>query len=680
VQIFVAYAFDSATEPGSLRARLARVDEHFRDLWGDEVVQDGRDVDSAAPQLGIHVWHPAKPRSRWPAWQVAGNRQVATAYPPVGYERIIGDVSPEESPVRLAAELAQRPERVRDLVAPFAMAALDTAARRLTVVNDAVGLGRVHELRFTEGWVWSNRPVAACLFAGIRVRADRRGWRHFACTNGFMDDAGPYERVTYLPAGTRITCEQGRPRRAERCADGMSSWVGGRGAGLSESVLDDVSGSLQQVARSVARLWDGPILADLSGGRDSRVVVASLLSLDLDVRLNTNGALAGEADTAERLVALLGKDVEHRISRPTAGPTAGPGVGPAPGPAAVLETRRDGAIERTLRWFRYADAMRPATYLPAEPPGTFAMVDEPHTSGAVGEVAHGHAYPSDFVDLARLDHQARIDRCERQLLAAVGPIHGSSQAARDTVCERIRTVLREAASAGVADATLLDYFWLAERLRRWGTAAERPGIVVPLADPQFLQAAFKMTPEERRASALHRALLGRLVPQWAEIPFFKPGPQDVRKVVRTHVWQEPERDLITSIVMTPETWEDAFAPSEVQRAWRTALAGMASPRDEHLLQRVVWRAVFEDHLAALNGEKASVRTPMRSMPLVAGEKGAVASPVAQPPADAVGAAVLTPSAPRTAPQTSVAWRTRNFTARALRKAAAMVAPARSPRS
>ena len=78
----------------------------------------------------------------------------------------------------------------------------------------------------------------------------------------------------------------------------------------------------------------GTIVADLSGGRDSRLVAAAALAAGLTVTLNTGGVEPGEADVAERLVAALpaeaARRVTHQISRPTI-------TGPAPtfGLAAV---------------------------------------------------------------------------------------------------------------------------------------------------------------------------------------------------------------------------------------------------------------------------------------------------------------------------------------------------------
>jgi hypothetical protein len=70
--------------------------------------------------------------------------------------------------------------------------------------------------------------------------------------------------------------------------------------------------------------------------------------------------------------------------------------------------------------------------------------------------------------------------------------------------------------------------------------------------------------------------------------------------MRRRLWDDGHRDLVTGILAAPETWDDAFDQGSVHTAWRAASSGDSGLRDEQLLQRVVWRALFDDHLAAVN--------------------------------------------------------------------------------
>jgi hypothetical protein len=65
--------------------------------------------------------------------------------------------------------------------------------------------------------------------------------------------------------------------------------------------------------------------------------------------------------------------------------------------------------------------------------------------------------------------------------------------------------------------------------------------------------------------------------------------------------------LLSGLIADGDDWGDGFDVAQVQEIWQEAMAGRAAARDELLLQRVVWRAAFTEHLAAVNGEPAPKR-------------------------------------------------------------------------
>ena len=168
MQTFVAYA-SSGADDGRWAAGAGRVERHYAGLAGGPLRHDVAESD----RRGLHVWEAHSGRRRWPMWQQERDLAVATVHTPLDYESLVGEIPPEQAPVPLARRLVAQPHAVLELGGPFVLAALDPAG--LALFTDAVGLGRLFELRLPDGWVWSNRPTAACLFAALPVRADRRG-------------------------------------------------------------------------------------------------------------------------------------------------------------------------------------------------------------------------------------------------------------------------------------------------------------------------------------------------------------------------------------------------------------------------------------------------------------------------------------------------------------------------
>ena len=597
VETVIAYVFDRPDDNQRAAAGRRRVEAYYGGLWDEAVTHQGHN----ARTVGLHVWDRSERDCLWPSWQDSGDLRVASLHAPLGYERIVGDVPLHDAPGQLARAVLQAPGRFLDLAPPFTMAVLDPAGERLELFTDSIGVGRLFQLRLPDGWVWSNRPVAALLFAGVMARAAQRGWRYAAACGWFMDDTTPYEGVLVVPGATRIVAEGRQRRRTVSRVEISSVW-----SGDSVDAADETAEALRDVARSVDHLWPGRPTVDLSGGRDSRVVAAAFLSAGVDLRLNSYDAVPGELQVAEDLVGLLPFQVEHAVTPRTA---------PAQSPQARPAT--PALVSRALRWHRYADGLRPASYLFHTPPSSLSIVTHLAIGGAGGELAHGHFYPADVLQLDALPLEPKlaafVSRLQSRLVTATGP----SDEARAAVSAQIEHVLHEAIHGGIENATMLDYFYLVERLRRWGTTGERSGVVSPLLIPSFVRGAFALDPTQRLENALHRDLVRRLVPEWADVPFFKPEPGNRAraKALLRRLADAPDRDLIGELITGSEL--EGFEPQTIQTLWAASAAGASSAVDEAALRQALWRASFEQHLAEINSHLSpAVRAAARDISVV----------------------------------------------------------------
>jgi hypothetical protein len=617
MQVLIAYAFDRDPSAGEAAAGIERVENHYRPLFPVAFRRSGKD----AGRVGLHLWDAADSPWNWPSWAEDDELSAATVYLPIGYERVIGDVAPEDAALPLARALAAKPGAVLEMTAPFSVATLEAGRSRVAVQADGLGLGRLFELRFPGGWVWTNRPVAAALFAGIRPKADVAGWRSFAASGWFMGDDSPIEGVHAVPAGSRIVYDAESPGRIASRVDALGVWAANRrGDALLPERIEAIAEGMRGLARSLSRMWPGVVASDLSGGRDSRIVVAALASAGVPMRLHTNGTEPGEADVAERLVSLLPEGMrpkEHQVNRPAA---TGTGV--------VNSVASENAmLPNALAWHRNQEGLRPATYLPTLAPAGLTFADYIAVGGASGEIAQGTYYPSDYADVGKLPRTARFEGFAQRLSASVIRRAGVSRAARQDTDELIRRSLARAVASGVDDVKMLDYFYADERLRRWGTTAERIGTITPLLLPEFVQASFDLTSEQRRADALHKAVTAALMPQWADEPYYQPPADLVKPAFRPRLGSAPDRDLVSAIVADPSVWSDAYEEPAVLKSWHLLLSGGGGPRDEELIQRVIWRTVYEDFLAEAAGESVPVRAPVAPAQLPSAAKAT--SPVAK---------------------------------------------------
>ena len=580
METLIAYtiAHDSAMRAA---AGQARVEAYYGALWDHEAKHQGYD----GKAIGLHIWDKFDGDCVWPSWHVTGDVHVASVHTPLGYQRVVGDVPPYDAPAHLARAVRRTPANFLELAPPFTMAVVDPAQERLELFTDSIGVGRLFQLRLSDGWVWSNRPVAALLFAGLPAVAAQRGWNFAAACGWFMDDSTPYDGVLAVPGATHIVADGSRRQRRVSRIEASSVW-----STDSPDTGEETAEALQDVARSVGRLWPGRPTVDLSGGRDSRVVAAAFLAAGVDVKLNSYDAVPGELEVAESLVQSLKVPVEHAVGRKTP-------AKPVQAKQQVVKPQPLALVERARRWHQYAEGLRPASYLFHAPPKSLGAVGHLAIGGAGGEVAHGHFYPADVLELDALPVarklQAFSNHLQLRLIRAAGP----AEASKAAVAGQVEHVLRTAVHGGIENATMLDYFYVVERLRRWGTTGERGGVVSPLLIPSFVRAAFALDPAQRVDNALHRELLRHLVPEWADVPFFKPtrGRRGSAARVRC-VADAADRDQIEELLRDVE----GFDAQALKTLWAASVVGASSATAEATLHQALWRATFEMHLAGVN--------------------------------------------------------------------------------
>ncbi|MGW7681901.1 hypothetical protein ACWGID_14245 [Kribbella sp. NPDC054772] len=545
METLIAYSFahDSAARATAGRAR---VEAYYGDLWQHEAKHHGYDGSS----VGLHLWDRRDGSCRWPSWHDAGDVCVASVHAPLGYQRVIGEIAPYDAPPRLAHAVRRTPASFLELASPFTMAVLDPADERLELFTDFIGVGRLFQLRLPDGWVWTNRPVAALLFAGVPAVASSRGWTFAAGCGWFMDDSTPYDSVLTVPGATHIVAEGYRQRPTVSRIETTS---------VLSTDVEETAAALQDVARSVGSLWQERPTVDLSGGPDSRLVASAFFAAGVDVDSQT---------------------------------TPSKQVRPQP-----LEL-----VDRALRWHRYAEGLRPASDLFNTPPATLAGVTRLEIGSAGGEIAHGHFYPRDVLQIDALPLPAKLSAFGNHLQSRLMPAAGPADSARSAVADQIDRVLRTAVDGGIENATMLDYFYVVERLRRGGTTGD---VVSPLLIPSFVRAAFALDPAQRIENALHRELVRLLVPERAD---FTPSPQvsTRRSPAKLRCLADAaDRDLIEQVLADV----DGFDSQALSTLWAASVAGASSATGESTLRQALWRATFDQHLAEVN-RHVPARSPL----------------------------------------------------------------------
>lgn len=579
-ETWLAYSYERERSLATVRDAVDRVASHYREAAGLPLVRNG----SAGGRSGMLIWSARYASSRWPAWVSDGRLGVATAHVPTGWHRVIGSRELPHAATVLGRALQNDPARVGQLGSPMVLGICDREKETLTLLNDQVGVGRLYEMPFDEGCVWSNRLGALPIFAGVAPEADERGWALLAAGGWFMSDATPIRGAQKVPASSVITVDRSGVSREQTNA--LHQLVVPRQAPpatLVEVAAEQAMAMLQEVSST----WDRALDVDLSGGRDSRVCAAAAIASEVEAVFRTTNEVPAETQIARALVAGAPRRLPHVVEEPDQRVDVQP-----------LRTR---VLENHLMFDGIAppQAVRYAEH-PSDHPDA-----PPKIAGYGGGIAHAAPFYSRPQVLERIRTQGE----EGPLRRLMRFCRRNHDAAHETVYEIARSemsrTLARGRREGIEGPTLLDYFLLVDRFA-FKTGLNRNSSTFSIFTvPAFVRAAFDLTPEQRMESVLHRQLIAHLVPDWMSVPFV--GRSDTvapPALRRPRIWETADAESVEGMLADDSAWVGLFKPDRIRTMWSEAKAGNGHSHHEQVFERLIWRDVYEAHLSRL-GRRAT---------------------------------------------------------------------------
>lgn len=512
----------------AMASRAARFDRAV-----SEIVPDSwRRIDKGGGDWGVTVLHPADLGPyRWPVIATDGPVTAISLGIPVGVDVTGG-------PIALAGRLLVGEDVHRDVVPPFGLLALDTD--RFALQQDWLGMARVFTGTADGVTAYCTRPGLLAAFLHGTAEPDLAGWTSYTTSGYFGGEHSPLAGIRLLRAGERVTGRHlsGGPwhlssEQRYTIDDVVALGRADQGRPVQEQ-LDRAASALTRTASSMSRLYADPITLGLSGGKDSRLIAATLIAADRMPRFLTNEDNMAEGKTARELMRLLrekrGLDPDHTLQLAAA-------------PEKVLGT---GLRERSLLLQHQYDYQFPSTYLvrPASGPRLPEVVRPATYTGAGGELATAYWYPPAEADPMPAPRETAMKR-----LMAAAPLKSVVPEVLAAERARLTVILDHAEAAGVQGLYLVDYLYLMERVRRWYSSAYVTGMVTPFLAPGFVAAAFAITPQQKRERLLHTRLIAQLVSEWADVPFANVA---ARKSKATRIWEGDGVQVMSDLLDTSQ--------------------------------------------------------------------------------------------------------------------------------
>jgi hypothetical protein len=271
-------------------------------------------------------------------------------------------------------------------------------------------------------------------------------------------------------------------------------WVADFTEGLSdEDLVGLVHDDLARSVKSLSLLRTRDRYADITGGKDSRLILALLVEAGLtdEFTFQTIGA-THSAD------AIVGNEIAAEFS------LAHEAVAPVPQDPALFRRRLTTHVFQTSGMLNAWDLK-----------GGLGVSGVPRVSGAAGELMRTHFHNFPHVSMPHEIYKEYDGRCDRLALLHPEVRADYERALRVEVTGRLD-------SGGCTPEDILDAFYIRSRLRRWFGTAEEIGEafrVNPLYSLRGAQAAFALGPIQRRDELLHFEVMRRACDRLAKMPF-----------------------------------------------------------------------------------------------------------------------------------------------------------------
>jgi asparagine synthase (glutamine-hydrolysing) len=405
-----------------------------------------------------------------------------------------------------AGELGEHWDQALDLLeGQFSAVQVDLGADRLECITDPLGLHPLYAQRLTDGWHVAN-SVTAIREVSSTSRPDPVGVSTFLSLGWASGKRTLLDEVAALPPGSRLSFD----------ANGMDRRVGLDPRGLLESERaggpDSASAIDELVAltRAATVLSELPVKCAVTGGRDTRVVLALCLAAGAKPVTATMGTEQDDdVQIGREIAAYAGLPHEVQVASET----------------SVFED----AAQIAATFVSLTDGLSSLLQLPDigdlyDPPARVG-VQAWGVAGEIGRAGTGQITPlaanAPFIR-ASTDFQKRM--LVEKVRDGAGILTPDAMAIGRSEVERF---VDERASEGWPAADTGELFYTFDRVSRWGSAAVRRATAIddlftPFATRPFIRWAYSMSNQERYAEATHYRILSRLDPQLRDFRYELP--------------------------------------------------------------------------------------------------------------------------------------------------------------
>lgn len=453
----IAYALNDCNSLESLKIRINAVERHLSPIYRVPLtrrwVGDGRS--------GLVYWESTEKEIDWEFFAERPGDAILWGYVP----GVAGGPESGVDSFELGRRLSDDEISAESIGCPFFL--LRWRAGIIDVINDVYGLARLFHFRFKDGEVWTTRPGVAHVFMAERATRSMNAWSGMA-TLGF-----PTRGYTHLGRGQQVRAAShlrisaDEPGRVDtQVIRDLQGWFGSaRSADFPDAI--SMASSMGEYS-DVARRWPSPATADLSGGKDSRAIVAVGIASGAITRVRTIDTDPEEARVARKLMSLVEAPVEHIIE----------------GRGATTPRENDFMNDLVTQHRAWEGRYMASTAFNGGKFAGFKVTRSPRFNGLGGETSNGGILSGGWTDRLRgKSLGAGVDRMH----ARVKGMPGVSADARERASSILDDWTVEAEGLGLQTAfDALDLIYAFDTMSNWSATYGSPHRLTPFYSAKLI--------------------------------------------------------------------------------------------------------------------------------------------------------------------------------------------------
>lgn len=539
---------------------------------------------------------------------------AGATYPPFGVKSVI-ELSGRLQISHLAElsyRLAADPTLIKHISPPTVLFSMADDGR-LRIANDYRALGQCYE-HIKDGFsAWSNVIAFPLLFAMTPPVEDEEAAGLRALLSFYPRSLTPFRNVRRIPGATLIEAiDRADPPKAVN-QDTLIAILeeAYRESFSAEKACQTFLSELEQHIAEATSYYDGDFVLDLSGGLDSRLLLAGLITLDRHqcCSYRTFANMARDVDLTRAVVDSVRKagiPLDWRLEPMPAAHYSCTNNSEALEFLPVLrdfeQPRRNDLVDRFLFIFHFTNGhVMPGGYYQAPSIEIARRIGSVTLRGLSGETLRAAKYRACDIEKGRESFIRYYEKktFERTRLGSkIPPRMLYREATLNAGRDVWRGYFEEARGYGFTDFRMFDLYGIAgQQSRRIATGTEMSWIT-PLDRPALLATAFSQRDVMRTQGEFHTFIINELCPFMKDVPYtsqVRIPPEEIRRDMQHYPSIDDEGGVqgFRELLDQPELWDDAYDPEVVRKVYVEKLGQINAYQRDKRAAQLAWRAAHK---------------------------------------------------------------------------------------